>query len=149
MPSPQAPILVVEDHSDTRELLVFVLTGCEYSVESAATMTEALKLIESEKFSLLMLDARLPDGDGLDLCRRVRQLDQETPIIFCSGVAYERDKQEALSAGAQAYFVKPIDLSELIESVNRLIMKTSESARNRQMPMTGRKPKTRVVMQSR
>ncbi|HEV7684285.1 MAG TPA: response regulator [Pyrinomonadaceae bacterium] len=129
MQFPRTRILVVEDHADTRDLLVFMLTDSEYSVETAATLTEAVKLIKEQKFSLLMLDSILPDGDGLDLCRIVRELDKDTPIIFCSGVAYEKDKQEALSAGAQAYFVKPVDLSELIKSVNQLTMRPLSAAR--------------------
>lgn len=124
MASPRARILVVEDHADTRELLVFLLTSSNYRVQTAATIAEAIKLIEEESFSLLMFDSILPDGDGLDLCRIVRKLDKDTPIIFCSGVAYEKDKKEALNAGAQAYFVKPVDLSELIKSVVQLTMRT-------------------------
>jgi DNA-binding response OmpR family regulator len=121
MHSPQDRILVVEDHADTRELLVLLLTAGQYIVKTASTIDEATKLAEAEKFSLLIFDSWLPDGDGVELCRSVRQFDQTTPIIFCSGLAYEKDKRNALDAGAQVYFVKPIDPFTLIKSVDDLI----------------------------
>jgi DNA-binding response OmpR family regulator len=121
MHSPQDRILVVDDHADTRELLVLLLTAGHYIVKTASTIDEATKLAEAEKFSLLIFDAWLPDGDGVELCRNIRQFDQTTPIVFCSGLAYEKDKQHALDAGAQVYLVKPIDPFKLVKSVDDLI----------------------------
>jgi DNA-binding response OmpR family regulator len=121
MQPPKSRILLVEDHEDTRELVGLVLTGCGYIVETAATLSEAADIVKARAFSLLMLDSKLPDGSGLDFCRSVRQFDRYTPIIFCSGLAYEEDKANAANAGAQAYFVKPIDMPELVKSVAALI----------------------------
>lgn len=59
----------------------------------------------------------------MDLCRRVRKFNEWTPIIFYSGLAYDADIKNALGAGAQAYLVKPVDLTELIESIKKLIGK--------------------------
>jgi DNA-binding response OmpR family regulator len=119
---PQCRILIVEDHADTRDLLEFVFTDCNYVVKTAATVSEAIKLVNAEDFSVMMFDSRLPDGSGLELCRRVRQFNQTTPIVFCSALAYEADKQGALDAGAQTYLIKPLDLSELLRSVDQLIL---------------------------
>jgi two-component system OmpR family response regulator len=123
MQSSQCRILLVEDHADTRELLVLFLSDCGYGVKTATTLSEAVKLLQAEDFSLLIFDSRLPGGSGVDLCRSVRQFDQSTPIVFSSGLAYEKDKRQALDAGAQAYFVKPIDLTDLMKSVENLILK--------------------------
>jgi Response regulators consisting of a CheY-like receiver domain and a winged-helix DNA-binding domain len=69
----------------------------------------------------------LPDGSGVELCRRVRKFNQRTPIIFYSGLAYETDITKALAAGAQAYLVKPVDVTDLIQSVENLIGKAADS----------------------
>jgi len=138
---PQDRILVVEDHAETRELLALVLTAGHYIVKTASTIAEATKLAETEKFSVLIIDAMLPDGDGVDLCGNVRQFDQTTPIIFCSGLAYEKDKKEALDAGAQVYFVKPIDPFKLVKSVDDLIGKAlAQPQAKRQATDGDRKP---------
>jgi len=69
----------------------------------------------------------LPDGSGVELCRRVRKFNQQTPIIFYSGLAYEADIRKAFAAGAQAYLVKPVDVTDLIESVENFIGKPTDS----------------------
>lgn len=151
MPSPQRRILVVEDHADTRELLVLVLSDCGYGVKATSTISEALKLIRDEDFSLLLFDSKLPDGSGVDLCRSVREFDQKTPIVFSSGLAYEKDKRTALDAGAQVYLVKPIDIAELVKSITELILKerkfpvmgettTPTSGRKRPSQLTAAQP---------
>ena len=124
--SPDSRILLVEDHDDTRECLVFLLAHSKYQVETASTVSEALKLVDAHPFGLFIFDSALPDGSGVELCRRVRKVNQRTPIIFYSGLAYEKDITNALRAGAQAYLVKPVDLSELIEAVEKLIGKCAD-----------------------
>ncbi len=121
MESSKHRILVIEDHADTRELLTLALA--DYKVTTASTIDEATRLVDAGNFSLLMLDSRLPDGSGVDFCRQVRQLDGQTPIVFCSGLAYEEDRRNAFSAGAQAYFVKPVDLAQLVSRIGDLITK--------------------------
>jgi DNA-binding response OmpR family regulator len=67
-----------------------------------------------------LLDSRLPDLDGFALCRRIRDFDPETPILFFSGAAYEADKKRAIEAGANAYVIKP-DLDGLLESIKQFV----------------------------
>ena len=126
--SPDSRILLVEDHEDTRECLVVLLAHSKYQVETASSVSEALKLIETEPFGLFIFDSALPDGSGVELCRRVRKFNQRTPIIFYSGLAYESDITNALEAGAQAYLVKPVDLTELMEAVEKLIGKCADGS---------------------
>ena len=95
---------------------------------TASSVDEALKELKLQKFSLLILDSLLGDGLGVDLCRRVRTTDSNTPILFCSGLAAEKNKAEALQAGAQAYLVKPVGIPEMCETVARLIMAGRVSA---------------------
>lgn len=63
----------------------------------------------------------MPGGSGIELCKKLREFDATTPIIFYSGAAYESDKREAFASGAQAYLTKPTDTKTLIETVARLI----------------------------
>src|SRR4051812_42919114 len=100
-------ILFAEDHEDTRDLYVFVLERANYQVTTAKEISSAMALCEKGKFDLFVLDSRLVDGSGIDLCKRIRLTDQVTPILFCSALAFEKDKLEAFGAGAQSYLVKP------------------------------------------
>ena len=114
-------ILYTEDHADTRELVSFVLTTSNCKVTLADNNDKALLLAQTNQFDLYMIDNWMPGGSGIDLCKRLREFDQTTPILFYSGAAYETDKQEALASGAQAYLTKPADNDELVEQVFRLI----------------------------
>ena len=126
MDSPDARILLVEDHADTREFLEVFLAQSKYEVKSASTINEALQIASAHSFGLFIFDALLPDGSGVDLCRTVRKFDEKTPILFCSGLAYEADIKNALDAGAQAYVIKPVDLADLIGSIRQLIGRRAE-----------------------
>jgi two-component system, LytTR family, response regulator AlgR len=66
------------------------------------------------------MDNWLPDGSGIGLCRAIREFDPHTPILFYSAAAYERDIQEALRSGAQAYLVKPVKPEDLEQAVAKL-----------------------------
>jgi DNA-binding response OmpR family regulator len=116
-------ILFVEDHEDTRDLLVLALrqSSRDYDVMTTGTVAGALELLETEKFDLFVLDSRLTDGSGIELCKQIRQMGQLTPILFYSALAYERDKQEAFNSGAQRYLVKPVSIPLLCETVAELI----------------------------
>jgi DNA-binding response OmpR family regulator len=111
-------ILCVEDDQDTCELLTFLLS--DYQLIFADTIKKSLDLFKTEHFDLCLLDNRLSDGHGTELCRQIRALNSSVPIIFVSGVAYEEEIQKAIDAGAQAYLVKPYSLDELLKVVKEL-----------------------------
>jgi len=106
-------ILFVEDHLDTQEIVSMFLQIEGYQVTSAHTAAEALRLARAQAFDLYLLDSRLPDESGVALCKRLRESDPHTPIIFYSANAYETHKQQAMAAGAQGYLTKPCNLMEL------------------------------------
>ena len=114
-------ILLVEDHEDTRDFLILLLEQAGCSVLTAGTVTDALKLSRGETFDLYLLDNRLPDGTGIDLCHQLRRLHPRTPILFCSGAADASDREQALTAGAQAYLSKPTDLGLLDKTILKLL----------------------------
>ena len=114
-------VLYVEDHEDTRELVTLVLSERNYRVTTGSTLADALKLAREHHFDLYILDSWLPDGSGIDLCKRLREFDPGVPIMFFSGAAYEADKETAINSGAQGYMVKPTNLDELCSEVGKLI----------------------------
>jgi len=117
----QPRVLFIEDDADTRELISFVLTRENFEVVLAADSKEALLAAGAMSFELYLIDNWLPGESGVDLCKRLREFDRRTPILFYSGAAYEHDKRAAFAAGAQGYLTKPIELGELVEEVSHLI----------------------------
>lgn len=117
-------ILCVEDNKDSLELLQFLLGNEGFQVVSCLTSEEALQLAERNSFSAIVLDNRLADISGIEICREIRTYDKQTPIIFYSASALPKDREAGLAAGANDYLVKPNDLERIAETINRLISKT-------------------------
>lgn len=113
-------ILCVDDHEDTSEMLKLILSESDYLVHAAHSIEEAMELAGTHEFDLYVLDKRLPDGTGLELCAKLNQLTPGVPCIFYTGDAYEIQRQEAMAAGADAYVAKP-ELEVLIETVHKLL----------------------------
>lgn len=113
-------ILYVDDHEDTAFMLRHLLGQADYEVETVSSMSAALEIIRREKFDLYVLDKRLPDGSGLDLCRQLHEATPEVPIIFYSGDAYELHRAEGFRAGADAYVTKP-NIGELTDKVHEFL----------------------------
>lgn len=113
-------ILCVDDNEDNSSMLTVLLGLSSYDAVAAGSINEALRLARNERFDLYILDKRFPDGNGFALCQQIRELHPETPVIFYSGDAYNSDRDEGLSAGAQDYVAKP-DIDKLLESVNHLL----------------------------
>ena len=120
-PDGDCHILFVEDDEDTREMVSIVLHGEGYKVTCTTTIAEALQLAKQEKFDLYLLDSRLSDGTGVELCELIRCFDNQTPIVFYSGNAYEAEIKKALSAGAQEYLVKPCSHDKLEETIDKFL----------------------------
>lgn len=119
----QKHILCVDDDKDSCELITFMLksANADFEVSAVDSATEAVNLISEKSFDLYILDYRLPGMSGIELCRLIRKNDNETPIIFFSAMAFEKDRREALEAGANAYLVKPNDVGIFTETAQKLI----------------------------
>lgn len=120
MTKPRCRILYVDDHEDSAEMLKLMLSAEDYEVHIAQTLEEALAKAQASDFDLYVLDKRLPDGSGTDLCRMLNEFTPGVPSILYTGDAYEIHRQEAFAAGARAYVPKP-DVDELIKTVHRLM----------------------------
>lgn len=113
-------ILYVDDHEDSAEMFRLLVSSPDYEVLTAQTMAEAIEHARSEPFDLYVLDKRLPDGSGMDLCVTLNALTPGVPCIFYTGDAYEIHRQQAMAAGAIAFVPKP-DVDALIDTVQKLL----------------------------
>ncbi len=125
--TPRPRVLYVEDNEDSREMLSQILQMASIDATTVGTAAEALSSIQAERFDLYLLDSTLPDLDGFELCRRVRHVDANTPILFFSGAGYEADKQKGIEAGANAYVIKP-DLEALLGRINEFVFPAQSGA---------------------
>lgn len=111
-------ILCVDDDEDTCFMLAALLKQENFETTAAGSMNEALRRVESIDFDLFILDRRLSDGTGLEVCGQLKSRFPGVPLIFFTGDEFERD--EALRAGADAVVKKP-DVDKLVEVVHRLL----------------------------
>ena len=120
MPNPKCSVLCVDDHHDTSEMLQMLLSEENYEVHTAATIEEACQMAEETRYDLYVLDKRLPDGTGVELCETLAKITPSVPCIFYTGDAYEIHRREAFAAGAAAFVAKP-DIEGLINAVHQLL----------------------------
>jgi two-component system KDP operon response regulator KdpE len=113
MSAPGPLVLVIEDEPQMRRFLRPALEGQGYRVIEAATASEGLMQASSFNPDLLLLDLGLPDADGVDVTRRIREW-SAVPIVVISARGQETDKVAALDAGADDYLTKPFGMAELL-----------------------------------
>ena len=113
---PAARILVVDDEPNIADLLSAALTFEGYDVGVAATGAEALEMVRTYRPNLVMLDVMLPDLDGNEVCRRLRQQGEQMPIVFLTARDTTEDKVEGLAMGDD-YVTKPFSIDELMARV--------------------------------
>ena len=116
-------ILVLEDEPDIRKTLEYNLSREGYKVISAASIEQAKTLIKSDTFSLFLLDLMLPDGSGLDLCKKLKgnSETESVPIIILTAKDDEIDKIVGLELGADDYVTKPFSVRELILRIKSVL----------------------------
>lgn len=116
-------ILVVDDEPRYIKLLRYNLESTGYEVITASTGTEALLLVALKKLDVIILDLRLPDLDGYEICRRIREFSW-VPIIMLTARGEERDKVEGLRLGADDYITKPFSAEELLARVEAVLRRS-------------------------
>ena len=136
MTDERSTILVVEDDDATRTFLADNLTADDYDLLVADTAKDALRLFEYKFPDLAVIDLGLPDTDGLELIRRVRdadgvasRLNPDTPMLVLSGRAGELDRLRGLDRGADDYMVKPFSYPELRARVAALLRRSDRRHR--------------------
>ena len=114
-------ILHVDDDPDIRLLISASLHDFGYVVATAGTVAEGLELAHEYKFDLCILDVRLPDGTGIELCQEILQLQPKIPVLYYSAYASDEEQEAALSVCGDAYLKKPVSATELEQTVADLL----------------------------
>ncbi len=113
-------ILVVDDDAATRKMIDTALTASGFDVVAVATAAEALEEIDRSNPDVILLDLILPDGDGIDVCRQVRE-HSDVSIIMVTAKRDLTDRLTGLDAGADDYVTKPLSMGELVARVKSLL----------------------------
>ena len=118
-------IMVVDDNDMNLMLLSKILEMDGYQVRTAINGMEAIRLAEQQMPDLAILDVMMPDMDGYTLCRKLRQppFNQNIPIVMLTAMSGDKDRQEALEAGANDVWNKPFDMDLFKQRIGELIKK--------------------------
>lgn len=141
-PNMTQSILVVDDDPHIRDVVCFALGKAGMETRAAGDGAEALRMAEEREPDLLVLDINMPEMDGLELCRKLRQT-SEVPILFLSSRDDEIDRILGLELGADDYVTKPFSPRELVARINA-ILKRSRSQAGRQDVETVRVDKLEI-----
>ncbi len=116
-------ILVVDDEPDFVETVEFFLSGSDYQVFVAKNGKEALEMVKTERPDLVVLDVMMPEMDGMEACERLKKdpTTNSIPIIMLTAKGRKEDVVDAIAAGANSYIVKPFNLSELVERIEKVL----------------------------
>ena len=123
-----ARLLIVDDDPELRHFLRTELEIEGYSCAEAATGQQALGQIRAESWNLLLLDWTLPDFSGVEICRRMRGSDDQTPVLMLTARDDVRERVEALDAGADDYLTKPFSIEELLARVRARLRSASKAS---------------------
>jgi DNA-binding response OmpR family regulator len=124
-------VLLVEDEADIASPLVQTLEREGYVVDQAATGRDAINAVGRREHDVVVLDLGLPDMDGLDVCRRLRNSGYEGAILMLTARTQEVDRVVGLDAGADDYLAKPFGLAELLARLRALLRRTTVRASGR------------------
>ncbi len=122
---PVPHIAVVDDHQEIRELLARYLGQHGYRVTTAEDAASFRKLLDQEKFDLVVLDIMMPGEDGLSLCRDLR-ITSRMPLVFLTAMAEDTDRIVGLEIGADDYLVKPFNPRELLARIRAVLRRANE-----------------------
>ncbi|MFZ4600812.1 MAG: response regulator transcription factor [Caulobacterales bacterium] len=144
----KTPLLLIDDDVDLRTALIEQLEQSEgFVVESAGTIKDGRALAETGKAALIILDVDLPDGDGRDACKAMREAGVTTPIILLTGADLDTDQVRGLDSGANDYVTKPFKFAVLLARI-RTHMRLHESSMDAVLSIGGYefRPAARTLM---
>ncbi len=121
-------ILVVEDEEKIARALQRGLEQERFSVEIALDGAAGLAAAEADEYDVIVLDRMLPEMDGMEVCRTLREAGNKTPILMLTAKDQVRDRVAGLNAGADDYLVKPFAFEELLARLHALLRRPSQAA---------------------
>ena len=116
-------ILIIDDDKDILTIISDMLSGYGYDVTTATSAEDAFDLLSKGSYHLLLLDINLPDSDGFEICKQLREV-STVPVIFASARTSEDDRVTGYSIGGDDYLPKPYSMKELLVRVQALIRRT-------------------------
>jgi DNA-binding response OmpR family regulator len=122
-------VLVVEDEASIASFVALYLKNAGYTVKAVANGTDALAQVEAEQPALIVLDLMLPDMDGIEVCRRIRQR-RDVPILMLTARDEDIDKIIGLEVGADDYMTKPFNPRELVARVKSILRRSTTDRRD-------------------
>ena len=125
---PSARLLIVDDDPELRQFLHTELEIEGYACTEAASGQQALVQLRESRWDLLLLDWTLPDFSGVEICRRLRDSDDHTPVLMLTARDDVRERVEALDAGADDYLTKPFSIEELLARVRARLRSASKAS---------------------
>jgi DNA-binding NtrC family response regulator len=123
-------ILIIDDHKPTLEAMSDVLGSQGYSIVSKSSGKEALKTMQKESFDVILTDLKMPDIDGMEVLRAVKDMDSQAQVILITAHGSIDNAVEAMRAGAADYIPKPVKMAELREKVKKAIEHQSVRQQN-------------------
>ncbi len=127
-------ILIVEDDSQIHNFISYILKQEGFTCQIAKTAQNAMAALISQKIDLMILDMGLPDYDGMEIIKKVREW-SELPIIVVSARDQDKDKVSALDAGADDYLTKPFSAAELMARIRVMIRHLHKTAKSPVQPV--------------
>lgn len=119
-------VLLVEDNYSIAKGLIYAFEQNEFEVKYVKSISEASKLLNEEKFNIMILDVMLPDGNGFEFYKKIKE-EHFTPTIFLTAKDDEDDIVNGLELGAEDYVTKPFLIRELIARMNKILSKSKSN----------------------
>ena len=120
-------ILVVDDEEGMREFLTYMLEGESYEVSTAGSGLEALDKIRHQEFALVLADIKMPGIDGLEMLRRIKEIDEQTVVIVMTAYASLDTAIKAIKFDAYDYLVKPFaDTDKVLSIIEKGLVRHQE-----------------------
>jgi DNA-binding NtrC family response regulator len=127
----KARILIVDDDPFFLRVITRILARERFEVEAASGAQEAVRILNGQKFDVIVSDLRLPDGDGISLVESLRQAGDSTPVVILTAYGEVDSYLEAMNAGANEYLNKPVRSEDLIRVLRNCLRARSEPRRAR------------------
>lgn len=119
-------LLIVDDDNEIRNLIKIDLQMSGYQVDTASDGQEGLSMALKNQYDLILLDVMMPKMDGYEVCKNIRKVNQEIPVLLLTAKSAIEDKVSGFDSGADDYLVKPFDIQELLVRVRALLRRNSD-----------------------